>query len=46
MLDNMDPSDNEEMVDAADQPNFESSKDNVSMKSVVTVKSGRPKIPP
>ena len=34
------------MVDAADQPSFESASINASMKSTHTVKSGRPKIPP
>ena len=34
------------MVDVADQVGFESSIENVSMKSAVTVKSGRPRIPP
>ena len=34
------------MIDVADQDNFESSIGNVSMKSTVTIKSGRPKIPP
>ena len=46
MEENRDLSDDEEMLDAADQANFESSKDNVSMNSAVTVKSGRPRIPP
>jgi len=46
MDENQGPAEDEEMVDVADQANFESSKDNVSMQSIKTVKSGRPKIPP
>jgi len=36
----------EEMLDIADGPSFDGSIADVSMKSVITVKSGRPKIPP
>ena len=43
--DNVGPVEDEEMVDAADQVGFESSRENASMKSIMTVKSGRPKIP-
>ena len=36
----------EEMLDIADAPSFDGSIADVSMKSAITVKSGRPKIPP
>ena len=36
----------EEMLDIADGPSFDGSIADVSMKSSITVKSGRPKIPP
>ena len=42
---NSDDDDDEEMLDIADQVNFQSSEDNITMKSVSVKSRGRPKIP-